>query len=188
MDVLRKSILTKMSGVFLIFIILAFLNLISVLVSYLIFHKLIGFLNNNFILLTFLLVTVLVGSIMKDISPRLKYLSPLFYALGGLTILIIAINAIVDLEIFIGSGYISLVQSNIIISYSLAFVTILLIGYFMVFTGMTKTEVTGSLCKFNMFSFCLFMDAILFFEKIFEKASLLLSNFISYILHKIFWR
>ncbi|MCC7572326.1 MAG: hypothetical protein KO464_02945 [Candidatus Methanofastidiosum sp.] len=99
MGVLRKSMLTKISGVFLIFLILAFFDFISVLVSYLIFHKLIGFLNNNFIVLTFLLVTILVGSIMKDISPRLKYLSPLFYTLGGLTILIIAINTIVDLEI-----------------------------------------------------------------------------------------
>jgi hypothetical protein len=185
---LRKSILTKLSGVFLIFLILAILNLISALVSYLFFNKIIGFLNSNFILLTFLLITVFIGSILKDINSRLKYVSPIFYALSGLLILITAINAIVDLDFVIDSEYLILVQSNIIFSYSLAFITILLVGYYMVFTGMSQREITGSVCKFNMFSFCLFMDAVMLFERIFEKISNVLSNFFSYIGHLLIKR
>lgn len=177
---LRKSILTKLSGLFLIFLILAILNLISALVSYLFFNKIIGFLNRNFILLTFLLITVFFGLILRDINSRLKYVSPIFYALSGLLIIITAINAIVDLDFVIGNEYLILVQSNIIISYSLAFITILLVGYYMVFSGMSQREITDSMCKFNMFSFCLFMDAVMLFERIFEKSSNGITKFFSY--------
>ncbi|KYC45783.1 MAG: hypothetical protein APG12_00638 [Candidatus Methanofastidiosum methylothiophilum] len=166
---LKNSMLTKLSGLLLIFFIIAILNLISILVSYFFFHKIIGFLNKNFILLTFLLMTIFIGSILKEINSRLKYVSPLFYALGGLSILILTINAIIDLDFALGGEYIKIFQNKITFSYSLAFITVLLIGYFVIFTGMTQSEITGSVCKYNMFSFCLFMDAVMFIERIFWK-------------------
>lgn len=178
---IKKSILTKLSGIFLIFLILVLLNLISVVVSYLLFHKILAFLNKNFILLTLLLISVFFGSILKDINSRLRYISPFFYALGGLLLLIISINAVVDLEFGVGLEYINLVRTNIAVTYSLTFIIILLMGYFMIFTGMTQSELTGSICKFNMFSFCLFMDTVMKIEKIFERIGNNIEKIISYI-------
>lgn len=178
---IKKSILTKLSEIFLIFLILVLLNLISVVVSYLSFHKILAFLNKNFILLTLLLISLFFGFILKDINSRLRYISPFFYALGGLLLLIISINSVVDLEFGVGLEYINLVRTNIAVTYSLTFIIILLMDYFTIFTGMTQSELTGSICKFNMFSFCLFMDTVMKIERIFERIGKNIEKIISYI-------
>ena len=116
---IENSIITKLSGIVLIFIIIAILNFISLIVSYYILHRVTGFLNSNFILLTSVLIVILFGSIIKDLDSNIRYISTIFYALGGLLFLTIFINATIEFQYESHKYYFAYLQSNFILLYFL---------------------------------------------------------------------
>jgi len=185
---IKNSFLTKLSGIVLILIILVILNLFSLIVSYYILHSVTGFLNSNFILLISVFIIILFGSILNDLDSKIRYISTIFYALSGVLFLTIFINAIIEFEYKSHEYYFDYLHNNYILIYLIVFFLSIFISYYISYTRLSKSQFMATICKFNVFSFCLFMQIVFFVKKEFEKSSKSLQKITNYTIEKFKYR